>query len=48
MTTLSTLSKSGDDLLTALQTFTMDMMLRSMNIDLDVIGYDKENQRWID
>lgn len=29
------------------QTFTMDMMLRSLNIDLAVIGYDKGSQRWI-
>lgn len=29
------------------QSFTMDMMLRSLNIDLDVIGYDKDGQRWI-
>ncbi|KAF2721351.1 hypothetical protein K431DRAFT_247335 [Polychaeton citri CBS 116435] len=27
--------------------FTMDMMLRSLNIELDVIGYDKQAQRWI-
>ncbi|KAL1589597.1 hypothetical protein WHR41_01702 [Cladosporium halotolerans] len=27
--------------------FTMDMMLRSLNIDLDVVGYDREGQRWI-
>jgi Swi5-dependent recombination DNA repair protein 1 len=30
------------------QTFTMDMMLKGLNVELDVIGYDKENQRWID
>lgn len=30
------------------QGFTMDMMLRSLNIELDVIGFDKEMQRWID
>ncbi|KAL1952932.1 hypothetical protein VTO42DRAFT_3935 [Malbranchea cinnamomea] len=30
------------------ETFTMDMMLRSLNIDLNVIGYDKTNQRWLD
>ncbi|KAI9873345.1 MAG: hypothetical protein M1830_000514 [Pleopsidium flavum] len=29
-------------------TFTMDMMLRSLNVELDVIGFDKESQRWID
>ncbi|KAK3117176.1 hypothetical protein LTR53_001755 [Teratosphaeriaceae sp. CCFEE 6253] len=28
-------------------TFTMDMMLRSLNIELKVIGYDKHAQRWI-
>ncbi|PPJ55178.1 hypothetical protein CBER1_05427 [Cercospora berteroae] len=28
-------------------TFTMDMMLRSLNIDLSVIGYDKQLQKWI-
>ncbi|OCL04835.1 hypothetical protein AOQ84DRAFT_345638 [Glonium stellatum] len=27
--------------------FTMDMMLRTLNIDLDVIGYDRQGQRWI-
>jgi hypothetical protein len=32
----------------SLQTFTMDMMLGTLNIDLDVIGYDKREQRWID
>lgn len=32
--------------LTFLQTFTMDMMLRSLNIDLELIGYDKDAQRW--
>lgn len=30
-----------------LQSFTMDMMLRSLNIDLAVIGFDKIAQRWI-
>jgi len=30
------------------QTFTMDMMLRQLNVELDVIGYDREEQRWID
>ncbi|KAA8575689.1 hypothetical protein MFRU_020g00710 [Monilinia fructicola] len=28
--------------------FTMAMMLRSLNVDLAVIGYDREQQRWID
>ncbi|KAK4543912.1 hypothetical protein LTR36_004686 [Oleoguttula mirabilis] len=32
----------GDD-----DAFTMDMMLRSLNIELKVIGYDKIAQRWI-
>ncbi len=27
--------------------FTMDMMLRSLNIDLNLIGWDKEAQRWV-
>lgn len=30
-----------------LQSFTIDMMLQSLNIDLDVIGYDKHGQRWV-
>lgn len=30
-----------------LQSFTIDMMLRTLNIDLDVIGYDRQGQRWI-
>ena len=29
------------------QSFTMDMMLRTLNIDLGVIGYDRQGQRWI-
>jgi len=33
-------------MLMALQSFTMDMMLRSLNIELEVIGYEKEAQRW--
>lgn len=33
-------------MLILIQNFTMDMMLRSLNIDLDVIGYDKEFQKW--
>ncbi|CAD6441704.1 86c5d4da-5f0e-4344-8372-ee42a361a332 [Sclerotinia trifoliorum] len=28
--------------------FTMAMMLRTLNVDLAVIGYDREQQRWID
>ncbi|EEP82236.1 predicted protein [Uncinocarpus reesii 1704] len=36
-------SEKGDD-----ETFTMDMMLKNLNIDLKMIGFDKENQRWID
>lgn len=31
----------------SLQSFTIDMMLQSLNIDLDVIGYDKQGQRWV-
>jgi Swi5-dependent recombination DNA repair protein 1 len=30
-----------------LQSFTIDMMLQSLNIELDVIGYDKHGQRWV-
>lgn len=30
------------------QSFTMDIMLESLNVPLDVIGYDKRNQRWYD
>lgn len=29
------------------QAFTMDMMLRSLNIELKLIGYDKDAQRWV-
>lgn len=29
------------------ESFTMDMMLKQLNIELDVIGYDKASQRWI-
>jgi Swi5-dependent recombination DNA repair protein 1 len=29
-----------------LQSFTMDMMLKTLNIDLQLIGYNKEAQRW--
>jgi len=25
----------------------MDMMLKTLNIDLAVIGYDKERQMWV-
>jgi len=28
------------------KSFTMDMMLKTLNIDLTLIGYDKEGQRW--
>jgi Swi5-dependent recombination DNA repair protein 1 len=28
------------------QSFTMDMMLKTLNIDIKLIGYDKEGQRW--
>ncbi|EKD12108.1 uncharacterized protein L3040_007396 [Drepanopeziza brunnea f. sp. 'multigermtubi'] len=27
--------------------FTMAMMLRTLNVNLDIIGYDREEQRWI-
>lgn len=29
------------------ESFTIDMMLKQLNVELDVIGYDKANQRWI-
>lgn len=28
------------------QSFTMDMMLKTLNVDLDLIGYSKVAQRW--
>ncbi|KAF8847441.1 hypothetical protein BDZ45DRAFT_733604 [Acephala macrosclerotiorum] len=28
--------------------FTMGMMLRALNVDLEIIGYDKQQQRWVD
>lgn len=34
-------SKVADD-----DSFTMDMMLKTLNIDLALIGYNKEAQRW--
>ncbi|KAF2236149.1 hypothetical protein EV356DRAFT_531393 [Viridothelium virens] len=37
------MDQEGDD-----DTFTMDIMLRSLHIDLALIGYDREQQRWID
>ncbi|KAF1954609.1 hypothetical protein CC80DRAFT_550222 [Byssothecium circinans] len=33
--------KAADD-----DSFTMDMMLKTLNIDLNLIGYNKEAQRW--
>ncbi|KAB2580957.1 DNA repair protein dds20 mei5 [Lasiodiplodia theobromae] len=33
----------GDD-----DSFTMDMMLKALNIDPKMIGWDKEGQRWVD
>ena len=27
--------------------FTMDMMLKQLNVPLEVIGYEKESQKWI-
>ncbi|PSN67079.1 hypothetical protein BS50DRAFT_573830 [Corynespora cassiicola Philippines] len=34
-------SNSADD-----ESFTMDMMLKTLNVDLKLIGYDSEAQRW--
>ncbi|KAL2039357.1 hypothetical protein N7G274_008025 [Stereocaulon virgatum] len=28
--------------------YTMDMMLKTLNVDLGIIGYDKELQRWVE
>lgn len=28
--------------------YTMDMMLKSLNIDLALIGFDKKAQKWVD
>lgn len=33
---------------TTSKAFTINMMLRSLSIDLALIGYDKETQRWVD
>lgn len=33
----------GDD-----EGYTMDMMLKTLNIELDVIGYEKGLQKWVD
>ncbi|KAH8698825.1 hypothetical protein BGW36DRAFT_426515 [Talaromyces proteolyticus] len=30
------------------EVFTMDKMLASLNIDLNIIGFDKDGQRWVD
>ncbi|MCJ1462419.1 ERAD-associated protein [Pseudocyphellaria aurata] len=30
------------------ETFTMSMMLRSLNVDFQLIGYDPEAQKWLD
>ncbi|EXJ87527.1 hypothetical protein A1O3_04487 [Capronia epimyces CBS 606.96] len=30
------------------ESFTMDMMLRQMNIDLRLIGYDRQFERWVE
>jgi Swi5-dependent recombination DNA repair protein 1 len=35
--------KNGDD-----DEFTMAMMLRTLNVELDVIGYNKDEERWVD
>ncbi|PGH06215.1 hypothetical protein AJ79_06603 [Helicocarpus griseus UAMH5409] len=29
------------------ESFTMDMMLKSLNIELDLIGFDKDTQQWV-
>lgn len=40
------LTLDKDRIFNMLQSFTMDMMLKTLNIDLDLIGYSKEAQRW--
>ena len=35
--------KPGDE-----DEFTMGMMLRTLNVELDVVGYDRERQTWVD
>ena len=29
------------------QEFTMDMMLKTLNVDLNLIGFDRSNQKWV-
>jgi len=41
-------SYTNDTALTKIQEFTMAMMLRTLNVDLDIIGYDRETQMWTD
>jgi Swi5-dependent recombination DNA repair protein 1 len=38
--------ETGERTANYLQSFTMDMMLKTLNIDLKLIGYNKEAQRW--
>jgi Swi5-dependent recombination DNA repair protein 1 len=38
--------KRGELIVNHTQSFTMDMMLKTLNIDLKLIGYNKEAQRW--
>lgn len=42
------LTNSVVALLTCQQIFTMDMMLVQLGIDLNMLGYDKEKQAWVD
>lgn len=35
-------------MLTAQQEFNMAQMLQSLNIDLSLLGYDKDEEKWID
>ncbi|ORY16580.1 hypothetical protein BCR34DRAFT_556863 [Clohesyomyces aquaticus] len=43
---VSELSDGDARVLMCKQSFTMDMMLKTLNIDLKLIGYNKEGQRW--
>lgn len=35
-------------MLTAQQEFNMAQMLQSLNIDLSLLGYDEDEEKWID
>ena len=41
-------ARKGEDYGWDEECYTMNMMFKSLNIDLDIIGYDKRLQKWID